>query len=74
MLTGERILALQSFSAGGKSVTRFIVDNPTAFKAALAGERLTYTEGDVLLLKLPNRPGEIARVASRHGNTELEHY
>ena len=65
------ILALDSFPSGGKSVTRFIVDNPAAFNAALERARLTYTAGDVLMLKLPNRPGEIARVASRLGEASI---
>jgi hypothetical protein len=68
---GVNVLALDSFPSGGKSVTRFIVDNPAAFKAALEGTRLTLTEGDVLMLKLQNRPGEIARVASRLGAASI---
>jgi hypothetical protein len=68
---GVNILALHSFPAGGKSVTRFIVDNPTAAASALDGERLTHTEADVVLLKLSNRPGEIARVASRLGEANI---
>ena len=68
---GVNILALDSFPSGGKSVTRFIVDNPVAFRAALEGARLTLTEGDVLMLKLQNRPGEIARVASRLGEASI---
>ena len=65
------ILALHSFPAGGKSVTRFIVDNPAAAELALDGKRLTLTATDVLLLKLANRPGEIARVASRLGEANI---
>jgi hypothetical protein len=68
---GVNILALQSFPSGGKSVTRFIVDNPAAAQSALLGKQLTFTEGDVLLLKLVNRPGEIARVASRLGEANI---
>lgn len=68
---GVNILALHSFPIGGKSVTRFIVDNPEAAQSALDGERLTLTMGDVLLLKLANRPGEIARVASRLGEANI---
>ena len=68
---GVNILALDSFPSGGKSVTRFIVDNPAAFNVALEGARLTYTAGDVLMLKLPNQPGEIARVASRLGEASI---
>jgi hypothetical protein len=68
---GVNILALHSFPAGGKSVTRFIVDNPAAAELALDGKRLTLTATDVLLLKLANRPGEIARVASRLGEANI---
>jgi hypothetical protein len=35
---GVNILALQSFPIGGKSVTRFIVDNPTEAKTVLVSE------------------------------------
>jgi hypothetical protein len=68
---GVNILALHSFPSGGKSVTRFIVDNPEAAKSALEDTRLTITVADVLLLKLQNRPGEIARVASRLGEADI---
>jgi hypothetical protein len=65
------ILALHSFPIGGKSVTRFIVDNPTTAKTALDTEQLTYTETEVVQVKLPHRPGEIARVASRLGEANI---
>lgn len=68
---GVNILALEAFPSGGKSGTRFIVDNPEAAQAALEGKRLTFTVGDVLSLKLANRPGEIARVASRLGEANI---
>jgi hypothetical protein len=61
------ILALQSFPIGGKSVTRFIVDNPTTAKTVLDSEQLTYVEAEIVQAKLPHRPGEIARAASRLG-------
>jgi hypothetical protein len=65
------ILALQSFPIGGKSVTRFIVDNPTTAKKVLDSEQLTCTETEVVQVKLPHRPGEIARVASRLGEASI---
>src|SRR5260370_3330084 len=61
------ILALQSFPIGGKSVTRFIVDNPSTAKTVLDSEHLTYVEAEIVQAKLPHRPAEIARVASRLG-------
>jgi hypothetical protein len=65
------ILALHSFPIGGKSVTRFIVDNPTTAKKVLDGEKLISTETEVVQVKLPHRPGEIARVASRLGEANI---
>ena len=64
-------LALHSFPIGGKSVTRFVVDNPTAAKTALDNERLLCTEVEVVQVKLPHRPGEIARVATRLGEANI---
>ena len=68
---GVNILALQSFPIGGKSVTRFIVDNPTTAKTVLVSERLTYVEAEIVHAKLTHRPGEIARVASRLGEANI---
>jgi len=65
------VLALHSFPIGGKSVTRFVVDNPTAAKTALDNERLLCTEVEVVQVKLPHRPGEIARVATRLGEANI---
>jgi hypothetical protein len=65
------ILALQSFPIGGKSVTRFIVDNPSTAKTVLDSEQLTYVEAEIVQAKLPHRPGEIARIASRLGAANI---
>jgi len=65
------ILGFQSFPIGGKSVTRFVVDNPAAAKTVLDAERLTYTEEEVARVKLPHRPGELARAASRLGEDNI---
>ena len=69
------ILGLYSFPIGGKAVTRFVVDNPTAAKTAFDAERITCTEAEVVQVKLPHRPGEIARAASRLGDSKINiHY
>ncbi len=68
---GVNILAFQSFPIGGKSLTRFVVDNPTTTKTVLDAERLTYTEEEVAQVKLPHRPGELARAASRLGEANI---
>ena len=68
---GVNLLALQSFPIGGTSVTRIIADNPTTAKTVLNSEQLTCTEVDVIQVKLSNRPGEVARVASRLGEANI---
>jgi len=65
------ILALQSFPIGGKSVIRFIVDNPSTVKTVLDSEQLTYVEAEIVQAKLLHRSGEIARVASRLGEANI---
>jgi len=68
---GVNILGFQSFPVGGKSLTRFVVDNPTTAKTILDGERLTYFETEVAQVKLPHRPGELGRAAARLGEANI---
>ena len=69
---GVNILAFQSFSAGaGESQVRLVADNPTITKSVLESQGLAITEADVVQAKLPHRPGEIARVASRLGEANI---
>ncbi len=65
------IIATHSFPIGGKRVVRFVFDNPTTAKAALDSERVPCTESEVVLVKLPHRPGAIARAASRLGDANI---
>src|SRR6266481_7006488 len=65
------ILAFQSFPLeNGKSSVRFVLDNPAAAKTVLDGRRAEYTETEVAQVRLANRPGELARTASRLGLAE----
>ncbi len=65
------ILATQSFSIGGKSVTRFVFDDAAKAKAALDSERLNYSEAEVVQVKLPHKSGELARAAQRLGDAGI---
>jgi hypothetical protein len=66
------IFAFQSFpSSEGESTVRLVVDNPTIAKTVLDSERLKYSENDVAQIKLPHRPGELARAASRLGDANI---
>lgn len=68
---GVNILAFQAFPSEGKSLVRLVVDNPTLAKTALDTEHVSYTETEVAQVKLPHRPGELAQVASRLGEANI---
>lgn len=68
---GVNILAFQSIPSEGKSLVHIVVDNPTSAKTALDTERLTYTENEIAQVRLPHRPGELGRAASRLGEANI---
>jgi len=68
---GVNIVAFQSSPSERDSLVRFLVDNPTMAKKVLDNQGLSYTEADVAQVKLPHRPGELARVASQLGEANI---
>ena len=68
---GVNILAFQSFPNQSKSTIRFVGDNPNTTKTVLDGQRLTYTETQIAQTRLTHRPGELARVAARLGEANI---
>ncbi len=66
------ILAFQSFShEKGKSSVHLVFDNPASAKTILDRQKADYTETDVAQVKLANRPGELARSATRLGDSGI---
>jgi hypothetical protein len=65
------IIAAQAFSSGGKSVMRMVFDEPAKARNVLDSERTTYTEAEVVQVKLANRAGELARVAQKLGDASI---
>ena len=67
------ILAFASKPSGdkGKSEVTLVVDNPTTAKSVLDSEKLKYKETEVAQVKLPHRPGELARAASKLGDANV---
>jgi hypothetical protein len=63
------IIAAQAVPSGGKSVTRFVFDDPAKARSVLDTERTSYTEAEVVQVKLTHRPGELARAAQKLGET-----
>jgi hypothetical protein len=69
---GVNILAFNLNPEGeGKGEVRLIVDNPTTAKLVLDSQKLKYTEMEVATVKLPHRPGELARAASKLGDANV---
>jgi len=68
---GVNIQAFQSTLSEGKGLVRMVVDNPTTTKTVLGTEHMNFTETQVAQVKLPNRPGELARAASRLGEANI---
>src|SRR5438128_12601897 len=68
---GVNILAFQAFPSEGKSQVCVLVGNPKTARSVLDSEGLTYTEDEVAQVKLPHRAGELARVASRLGEANI---
>jgi hypothetical protein len=66
------ILALHSSPVNGKTVARFIADDPTKAKAVLDNQKLTYAEVRIAQAKVRHRPGEIARLASLLGKANID--
>jgi len=63
------ILAYQQFpNERSQGSVRLVVDNPDKTRTALNNRRAEFTETDVAKVMLSNRPGELARVASRLGD------
>ena len=68
---GVNITALQAAPEKGASQVRFVVDNPTTAKSVLDQQRWATTEAQVVQVKLNNRPGELARAATRLGEANI---
>lgn len=64
---GVNILAFQSFVEEGESLARLIVDDPAGAAAVLGRLRMIFEETEVALVRLPNRPGQLGRAASKLG-------
>jgi hypothetical protein len=68
---GVNILAFQSYVEEGESLVRILADDPAAAKAVLSSLRMMFEEEDVAVVRLPHRPGELARATSRLGEKQI---
>ncbi len=68
---GVNILAFQSYVEERESLVRFLADDAATAKAVLGSLRMIFEETDVAVVRLPHRPGELARAASRLGENQI---
>ena len=68
---GVNVLAFQSYVEEGESLARIVVNDPAAAKAVLGSLRMIFEETDVAIVRLPHRPGELGRAASRLGEKRI---
>jgi hypothetical protein len=68
---GVNILAFQSFVEGVESLVRIVVDDPATAKTVLGGLRMIFEETDVAIVRLPHKPGQLARACTRLGESRI---
>jgi hypothetical protein len=68
---GVNVLAFQSYVEEGESLARFVSDDPAGAKAVLGGLRMIFEEAEAAVVRLPHRPGELGRAASRLGEKQI---
>ena len=68
---GVNVLAFQSYVEEGESLARMVVDDPSSAKSVLGGLRMIFEETEVAVIRLPHRPGELGRAASRLGEAQI---
>jgi hypothetical protein len=68
---GVNILAVQSYVEEGESLARFVPDDIAAAKTVLSGLHMIFEETEAAVIRVGNRPGELARAASRLGEKQI---
>lgn len=68
---GINIEAMAGFSHGGKAVLGIVTDDDTRTKILLEGKGLRFQEEELMTMKLPNKPGELARITKKMGENRI---
>lgn len=65
------VIAFQSIPSTESILVCMVVDKPTAAEAIFDAQGISYTEAEVVQVQLPQAPGELARVASKLGDANI---
>lgn len=68
---GVNVLAFQSFVEEGESLARFLVDDRASAQAVLGSLNMIFEQTEVAVVRLPHRPGQLGRAASRLGEKKI---
>ena len=64
---GVNIKALAAMTVGGVAMTRILPDDIVVARSALEAANIRFTEGEVHLVLLENKPGVLATITERLG-------
>ncbi len=62
---GVNIRGISSETSGVGIILKVVTDDEATARATLAGKKVKFTEREALSLVMPDRPGEIAKLARR---------
>ncbi len=68
---GINIEAIAGFSHAGRAVIGLVTNDDTRTKIVLEGKGLRFQEEELLTIRLPNKPGELARVSKKIGENKV---
>jgi hypothetical protein len=68
---GVNIIAFQSIPSHKTVLVCLVTDNAAAAQSVLDQEGIIYTEAEVAQIRLAHRPGELARVADKLGEANI---
>jgi hypothetical protein len=68
---GINVEAVAGFSHAGRAVLGLTTNDDTRTRIVLEGKGIKFQEEELLTLRLPNKPGELARVARKLGENRV---
>ena len=69
---GVNIVAFQAFPGEkGKSILRLVTDNPNTTSTVLDSQNTNHTQTNVAQIKLPHKPGSLAKAAAKLGEANI---
>lgn len=69
---GVNIIAFEAFPQERQTSTvRIVVDNPATARSVINKQNVKHKESEVAEVKLANRPGELARAATKLGEANI---